>query len=85
MTFIYQLEDILNPNKMEKSAMQLLKERLFDVRIKQNPITYDEINRFIELEKKQMIDFANKYGFYICGYDYEASEDFYNGLLHKQI
>ena len=56
MTFIYQLEDILNPNKMEKSAMQLLKERLFDVRIKQNPITYDEINGFIELEKNQLIE-----------------------------
>ena len=45
-------------NKMEKSAMQLLKERLFDVRIRQNPITYDEINGFIELEKKQLIELS---------------------------
>ena len=39
---------------MEKSAMQQFKERLFDVRIKQNPITLNEMNDFIELEKQQM-------------------------------
>ena len=31
-----------------------------------------------EMEKEQMIEFANNYGFHICGYDYERAEQYYN-------
>jgi hypothetical protein len=31
-----------------------------------------------EMEKKQKIEFANNYGFHICGYDYENAEQYYN-------
>lgn len=44
---------------MEKTSMQRLKDRLFDVTIQHNPITYDEIESLIELEKKQIIDAYN--------------------------
>ena len=70
-------------NKMEKTAMQLLKERLFDVKIRQNPITYDEINGFIELEKKQIIEAYDE------GYNNgirnnkHTSEQYYNNKFNK--
>ena len=35
-------------------------------------------DELIEMEKQQIIDFANSYGFNICGYDYENAEQFYN-------
>ena len=41
---------------MERTAMQELQRRLFDVRVKQNPITLDEMNDFIEKEKQQIKD-----------------------------
>ena len=31
-----------------------------------------------EMEKQQKIDFANDYGFHICGYDYDKAEQYYN-------
>jgi hypothetical protein len=31
-----------------------------------------------EMEKNQKIEFANNYGFHICGYDYENAEQYYN-------
>ena len=31
-----------------------------------------------EMEKQQIIDFANSYGFSVCGYDYDVAEDYYN-------
>jgi hypothetical protein len=30
-----------------------------------------------EMEKNQKIEFANNYGFHICGYDYENAEQYY--------
>jgi len=39
-----------------RTTMQELQRRLFDVKIKLNPITLDEMNGFIEQEKQQIID-----------------------------
>lgn len=32
-----------------------------------------------------MIDFANKYGFHICGYDYDKAEEYHNETLREKI
>jgi hypothetical protein len=37
-----------------------------------------EIEQAKEMEKQKTIDFANNYGFDICGYDYENAEQYYN-------
>ena len=47
-----------------------------------NYITYiNGVNHFLdqakEMEKQQIIDFANNYGFDVCGYDYERAEQYY--------
>jgi hypothetical protein len=31
-----------------------------------------------EIEKQQIINFADKYGFDVCGYDYDRAEQYYN-------
>lgn len=41
---------------MERTAMQELQRRLFDVGTKTRPITVDEMNGFIEKEKQQIIN-----------------------------
>lgn len=64
-----------------KSAMQELKERLFDVRIKQNPITFDEMNRFIEKEKQQII-ISFESGT-VDGFDI-SSENYYKNTFHNE-
>ena len=38
----------------------------------------DRITKAKQMEKEQIIDFANNYGFDICGYDYERAEQYYN-------
>ena len=35
------------------------------------------IEKAKEIEKQQIIDFANNYGFDVCGYDYERAEQYY--------
>ena len=37
-----------------------------------------EIEQAEEMNKQEMIDFANNYGFDKCGYDYERAEQYYN-------
>ena len=37
-----------------------------------------------QIEKQQIIDFANNYGFDICGYDYEKAEQYYNETFGEQ-
>ena len=32
----------------------------------------------LEKEKEQIIEFANRYGFDICHYDYDRAEQYYN-------
>jgi hypothetical protein len=34
--------------------------------------------KYLEIERQQTIDFANNYGFDVCGYDYERAEQYYN-------
>jgi hypothetical protein len=36
------------------------------------------INQAKEMEKQQIIDFADNYGFDVCGYDYDNAEEYYN-------
>ena len=37
----------------------------------------DIANQAKEMERQQIIDFANNYGFDVCGYDYERAEQYY--------
>lgn len=46
-----------------------------------NQVTIDKAK---EMEKQQMIDFANKYGFHICGYDYDNAKKYYNETFKEK-
>lgn len=45
-----------------------------------NQVTIDKAK---EMEKQQKIDFANKYGFHICGYDFDKAEEYHNETFNK--
>ena len=56
MTFIYQLEDILNPNKMENlTAVQRMIKTLKGYYGEDN-LQAINFNFYLELEKKQLIE-----------------------------
>jgi len=47
----------------------------------------DFIERFDQakqMEKEQIIEFANNYGFDICAYDYERAEQYYNETFKSE-
>jgi hypothetical protein len=66
-----------------KTAMQELKERLFDVKIRQNPITYDEMNGFIEKEKQQIIDAYDDGKYLTSGLNYNG-ETYFNKTFNTK-
>jgi hypothetical protein len=61
---------------MKQTAVEWLRQELLkrdmDILIK------DLFEQAKEMEKQQKIDFANDYGFHICGYDYDKAEQYYN-------
>ena len=72
------------PNK-ELTAVEWLKNKLNEEEI----IIYHGlfnmwIKQALEMEKQHKIDFANNYGFDICGYDYERAEQYYNETYKKE-
>jgi hypothetical protein len=36
-----------------------------------------------QMEKEQMIEFADKYGFDVCHFDYDRAEQYYNGIYNN--
>jgi len=38
----------------------------------------------LEVEKEQMIDFADRYGFDVCHYDYDRADEYYKRTYSKQ-
>lgn len=74
---------------MKKTAMQQFKERLFDVRVIQNPITLDEMNDFIEIEKRQMCKMYiqgrndNHLDYYPEKHAKETYDEFFNQTLKQ--
>jgi len=59
----------------ELTPMQELKNRLFDVRINQNPITLKEMNGYIEKEKQVIEDFFEQ-GFLTLKWDKKVDNEF---------
>ena len=43
----------------------------------------DHIEKAKSMEKEQMINFADEYGFHICGYDNDRAEQYYNETFKK--
>ena len=65
----------LNQNKMKQTAVDWLVDKL---EIFATEEEMNVIEQAKEMEKEQKIEFANNYGFDICGYDYERAEQYYN-------
>ena len=77
----------MNTTKMtdKQTAVEWLQEKLnkilIDNQIQQTEHLFEQAK---EIEKEQKIEFANDYGFHICGYDYENAEQYYNQTYKQQ-
>ena len=58
-----------------------LNKILIDNQIQQTEHLFEQAK---EIDKEQKIEFANDYGFHICGYDYENAEEHYNQTYKQQ-
>ena len=65
------------------TAIEWLIEELANNGIDHIYLVSDITDKAKEMEKQQMIDFANKYGFHICGYDYDNAKKYYNETFNK--
>ena len=66
---------------MKQTAVEWLENEFQEMCKDFGGIHIDFIERFEQakaMEKNQKIEFANNYGFDICGYDYERAEQYYN-------
>lgn len=77
----------MNATKMtdKQTAVEWLQVQLnkilIDNQIQQTEHLFEQAK---EIEKEQKIEFANDYGFHICGYDYENAEEYYNQTFSNQ-
>ena len=74
----------LNQNNMKETAVEWLEKRYNDPLLKDNFISQAEFQKAKEMEKEQKIEFANNYGFDICGYDYERAEQYYKETFKSE-
>jgi len=78
---------------MKQTAVEWLIEQILDYPLEDstnvahlkkhvNKVTVFEKAK--EMEKANIIDFANNYGFDICAYDYERAEQYYNETFKSE-
>ena len=72
----------LNNNQMKtnkkQTALSWLKDQIKDIQPYELACTIEQyIDEAKQMEREQMIKFANNYGFEICGYDYEKADEYY--------
>ena len=62
----------------KQTAVEWLVEQIDNKDMGEIPMwIYDFIEQSKEMERQQIIDFANNYGFDVCGYDYERAEQYH--------
>jgi hypothetical protein len=70
--------------KNKQTAVEWLAEQIKFT----NKEMYAELQEVIEqakqMEKEQMIEFADKYGFDVCHFDYDRAEQYYNETYGNQ-
>ena len=77
----------MNATKMtdKQTAVEWLQEKLnkilIDNQIQQTEHLFEQAK---EMEKEQKIEFANDYGFHICGYDYENATEYFNETFNPK-
>ena len=68
-------------SEKQQTAVEWFHEQLLKGEFINDP---DELLRQAnEMEKEQMCEFANNYGFDVCGYDYEKAQEYYSKTYSK--
>lgn len=68
---------------MKQTAVEFLEQQI-RYYISNDDRLYDMFKQAKEMDKEQKIEFANNYGFDICGYDYEKAEQYYNETFKSE-
>ena len=65
-------------NKKQTAVEWLVEQIKKDINLRLRGFDIDKaLEQAKKIEKEQKIDFANNYGFDVCGYDYERAEQYY--------
>lgn len=68
---------------MKQTGVEWLADKI--LKEHHSKIEWDKIvDQAKEMDKEQKIEFANNYGFDICGYDYEKAEQYYNTTFKSE-
>ena len=59
----------------KQTAVEWLVEQYYT---SEGKLTGKDFEHALNIECQQTINFANNYGFDVCGYDYEGAEQYYN-------
>lgn len=80
------MSNMENNNKTITAVEWLLEEMIFRLAIRIENLTdgVKLVEQAKQIEKEQMIEFADKYGFDICHYDYDRAEEYYERTYKQQ-
>lgn len=67
----------------KQTAVEWLVEQLETIIFYTDEAKENTIERAKQMEKKQMIEFADKYGFDVCHFDYDRAEQYYNKIYNN--
>lgn len=67
-------------SEKQQTAVEWLVEQITNGTIQAR----EAIQQAKAMEKEKKIEFANNYGFDICGYDYERAEQYYNETFKSE-
>jgi Tfp pilus assembly protein PilF len=68
---------------MKQTAVEWLIEEL-EMNILWTDKARKAVHKAKAMDKERMIEFANNYGFHICGYDYERAEQYYTETFKSE-
>ena len=66
---------------MKQTAVEWLEKKFYFTNGQLIDIDFEQAK---SMEKEKKIEFANNYGFDICGYDYERAEQYYNETFKSE-
>jgi hypothetical protein len=85
---MYSLATLLVNMEKKRTALDILFQEIKESKsfLPDNLFDYLEMvyNKAKEIEKEHMIEFADKYGFDVCHFDYDRAEEYYDRIYKQQ-
>jgi len=68
----------------KQTAVEWLVEQLETIIFYTDEAKENTIEQAKQMEKEQMIEFADRYGFDVCHFDYDRADEYYNRTYKQQ-